>query len=66
MDTITVCGPLVACADGAAPTVSDLTTAQRAFLEEAYRQCPDLRTIQQHLTRFITIVRQREHGALES
>jgi transposase len=46
--------------------VCDLTKEQRTFLEEAYRRCPDLRIIQQHLTRFITIVRQREQGALNS
>jgi transposase len=45
--------------------VSDLTTEQRAFLEEAYQRCPDLRTIQQHLTRFLAIVRQRECAALD-
>jgi hypothetical protein len=45
--------------------VSDLTAEQRAVLEEACRRCPDLRIIQQHLTRFITIVRQRKRAALD-
>jgi transposase len=48
------------CADS-----SELTAEQTALLEEYYQHCPDLLTIQRHLTRFMQIVRQRERSALE-
>ena len=44
---------------------STLTTEHRALLEEFYQRCPDLLTMQKHLTRFMTMVRQRERSALE-
>jgi transposase len=44
---------------------SDLTTEQRARLDELYQRCPDLLTMQQHLMRFMTMVRQRDRSSLE-
>jgi transposase len=44
---------------------TDLTAEEQAFLEERYQRCPDLLTIQQHLTRFMTMVRQRDRSLLE-
>jgi transposase len=44
---------------------SELTAGEHALLEEYYQRCPDLLTMQQHLTRFMQIVRERERSALE-
>ncbi|MGO8947255.1 MAG: ISL3 family transposase [Ktedonobacterales bacterium] len=44
---------------------SDLTTEQRALLDELYQRCPDLLTMQQHLTQFMQMVRHRERSSLE-
>jgi transposase len=44
---------------------ADLTAEEQAFLEERYQRCPDLLTTQQHLTRFMTMVRQRDRTLLE-
>jgi transposase len=45
--------------------LADLTAEERALLEERYQRCPDLLTLQQHVTRFIQMVRHRDRSALE-
>lgn len=42
-----------------------LTWEQQALLDEVYQRCSDLLTMQQHLTRFMTIVRQRDRTSLK-
>ena len=44
---------------------ADLTAEERALVEERYQRCPDLLILQQHLTRFMTMVRQRDRSSLE-
>jgi len=45
---------------------SDLSAADRSFLETLYQRCPDLLTMQQHLTAFIALVRQRHRRTLDT
>lgn len=45
---------------------SQLTAREATLLKEYYQRCPDLLVMQQYLTRFMQIVRQRERLALES
>lgn len=44
---------------------SDLTTEQRALLDELYQRCPDLLVMQQHLMRFMAMVRHRDRSSFE-
>lgn len=44
---------------------SELTTEHQALLDELYQRCPDLLTMQHHLTRFMTMVHQRDRSSLE-
>src|SRR5262245_57484838 len=42
----------------------ELTAEQQTWLDELYRRCPDLLTLQPHLTRFMAMVRQRDRSSL--
>ncbi len=44
---------------------SELTAGETALLQEYYQRCPDLLTMQQHLTGFMQLVRQRDRSSLE-
>jgi transposase len=44
---------------------TELTVEQQTLLEELYRRCPDLLTMQHHLTRFMTMVRDRDRSSFE-
>src|SRR5262249_39281493 len=44
---------------------AELTARERTLLDGLYERCPDLLTMQQHLTGFMRLVRQQERSALE-